>query len=115
MAYKFRKGRPHGISVTFVAADFFYSLIVQTIFLLQCSLVRLVPINWLGIVLNYSHMAFLYALYAFEYKWCNMGWKLHTRLSYIENNWPYFFGFGLPLTIFTALPNSLVIRYAFYE
>ena len=48
----------------------------------------------------------LCALYAFEYKWFNMGWELHKRLTYIESNWPYFIGFGLTLATLSELPNS---------
>jgi len=29
---------------------------------------------------------------------------------YVESNWPYFVGFGLPLAIFTSLAPSFVIR-----
>lgn len=39
-----------------------------------------------------------------------MGWELHKRLAFIETNWAYFLGFGLPLAILTHLPNSQIVR-----
>ena len=40
----------------------------------------------------------------------HIGWRIRHRVNYVEKNWPYFLGFGLPLAILTAMPSSLVIR-----
>ena len=40
------------------------------------------------------------------------GWAVHERISHIEERWPYFIGFGLPLTFLASLSSSLVIRYS---
>ncbi|XP_075224017.1 EI24 domain-containing protein tank isoform X2 [Lycorma delicatula] len=109
-AYRYSRGRPQQLSsVSKLIADSLFSILVQALFLVQSMMVNLVPYQLLGEVLFLVHMCMLYSLYAFEYKWCNMGWELHRRLTYIENNWPYFIGFGLPLAVFTAIPSSYII------
>ncbi|GAB0096606.1 etoposide-induced protein 2.4 [Sergentomyia squamirostris] len=109
-AYKFRKGRPQLIpSISKLIADTLFSLLVQGLFLVQSMLVSLLPVSYLGSILCFIHMCLLYSLYSFEYKWFNMGWELHKRLTYIEYNWPYFVGFGVPLAVMTQLPNSYIV------
>uniref|UniRef100_U5EZU0 Putative p53-mediated apoptosis protein n=1 Tax=Corethrella appendiculata TaxID=1370023 RepID=U5EZU0_9DIPT len=107
-AYKFRKGRPQLIpSISKLIADTIISLLVQILFILQSWLVGFIP--YVGSFVHIFHMSLLCSLYSFEYKWFNMGWELHKRLTYIETNWPYFFGFGLPLALVSELPRSWVI------
>lgn len=110
-AYKFRKGQPQlFVSFSVIIADTLFSLLVQTLFLIQSMVVNLLPFNYFGIICN-VHLCLLYSLYSFEYKWCNMGWELHKRLTYIETHWPYFLGFGTILTILTQLSSSVFIRW----
>lgn len=111
-AYKFRKGRPQLIpSISKLIADTLISLLIQILFLLQSTVIKYlpIPVPFACNVLYIVHMSLLCSLYAFEYKWFNMGWELHKRLTYIETNWPFFIGFGLPLAVVSELPNSLVI------
>ncbi|KAL3266975.1 hypothetical protein HHI36_011124 [Cryptolaemus montrouzieri] len=109
-AYRSSRGKPPSWqSVSVWIADSIFSVAVQLLFLIQTMLVSYVPIYPLGSVFSLVHMSLLYSLYAFEYKWFNMGWELHRRLAYIERNWPYFIGFGLPLAVITQLPSSWVL------
>lgn len=96
-------------SISILMADTVFSIVVQILFLFQALLVNLIPIYLLGYILSMVHMCLLYSLYAFEYKWFNMGWELHRRLTYIETNWPYFIGFGLPLGVLTQLSDSWIV------
>ncbi|XP_015793252.1 etoposide-induced protein 2.4 homolog [Tetranychus urticae] len=101
------KGRPSFIgSIPKLIADTFFSLMIQALFLIQALVIAFIPFPLLGQLASLFHLSLLYALYSFEYKWSNMGWELHKRLQVIENNWPYFFGFGFPLAILTSLSDS---------
>nr|XP_045594843.1 etoposide-induced protein 2.4 homolog isoform X2 [Procambarus clarkii] len=107
-AYRQRQGRPQLISsISKLVADILISIFVQFLFLIQASLMKLVPLVGVDLVLNGIHLCMLNALYAFEYRWFNMGWELYKRLSFIEENWPYFMGFGLPLAFITMYQSSM--------
>lgn len=101
--------RPRTMNTISIAiADTVFSVFVETIFLVQAKVcLTFVPI--LGSFINFFHLCLLHSLYCFEYKWFNQGLELHKRLSFIEINWPYFLGFGLPLAVITSWPSSLVV------
>jgi len=108
--YRYSRGRPVSFpSISMFFADSIFSVVVQCLFLAQATLTKYIPVHPVGYILYTIQMSLLYSLYSFEYKWFNMGWELHKRLSFIEENWPYFIGFGLPLTILTQLPESWLI------
>ncbi|CDW56567.1 EI24 domain containing protein [Trichuris trichiura] len=90
-------------------ADLLMSTIVEFLFLLQTYVVGLLPIPVVSKILSVVHMSLLYSLYAFEYLWMNQGVSLSTRLRVIQRQWPYFFGFGLSLSLLTACTSSIFI------
>jgi len=116
-AYRRKLGRPVSSLITSkesvfkvlskTMADFVFSIQVETFFLMQAQLVGLLPI--VGSTLSFIHMSMLYSLYAFEYTWTNLGWNVVKRISFIENNWPYFVGFGTLLSVLTTVTSSAVI------
>lgn len=109
-AYRHFRGRPQALtSISRIVADNLFSLFVQALFLIQSQLVCLLPISPLGQLIGFLHLSLLYSLYTFEYKWYNMGWELHHRLHTLEENWPYFVGFGMPLALVTSVPESNLI------
>ncbi|CAK8692108.1 unnamed protein product [Clavelina lepadiformis] len=96
--YKFLYGKSKAFpSFGTAIADLLYGVFVESIFLLQAYTIKQFPLKEIANVIYCIHLCLLYALYAFEYKWFHMGMELNVRLQLIDKNWPYFFGFGLPL------------------
>lgn len=107
--YEFRRGKRTLIpSISLLLADVVFSLIIQTLFILQGTVISYIP--YLGRVLCFIHICLLYSLYSFEYKWFNQGYELHRRLKLVEYNWPYYIGFGLYLGLLTELSDSFIVK-----
>ncbi len=92
------------------AADFLLAVLLETVFLVQSFTVKyLVPVPYIAPLLTYVHVSLLYSLYCFEYYWMSAGVELKQRLTRIESNWPYFLGFGLPLTLLTLSYSNFIV------
>ncbi len=96
------------LSISGMIADTIFSCSMELIFLIQSSLMSFIPINFASQLLVHVHLSFLYSLYAFEYKWFNMSWDINKRIDHIETRWPYYFGFGLSLSIILSFFNSYI-------
>ncbi|XP_014275693.1 etoposide-induced protein 2.4 homolog [Halyomorpha halys] len=109
-AYRYSCGRPQLLpNIGKLVADVTFSVLIQAFFVIQTCLVNYFPVAPFGYIFALIHNCLLYSLYSFEYKMYNMGWELHKRLNFIESNWPYFIGFGLPLAILTSLTPSYIL------
>lgn len=110
-AFAKKSGRPKMMTSFSVSiADTVFTIVVETIFLLQSTVFSLcIPIGAVSRMMSIFHLCLLNALYSFEYKWYNQGLELHKRLSFIESHWPYFLGFGMPLALITSYPESQVV------
>ena len=86
---------------TFIA-DLIFSIFIQLVFLMQCSLVSQFPVQGINIILEIVHCSLIHSWYAFEYKWLNFGWDIKKRLLQLHTFWPYYVGFGLPMHFITT-------------
>uniref|UniRef100_A0A914XLV7 Etoposide-induced protein 2.4 n=1 Tax=Plectus sambesii TaxID=2011161 RepID=A0A914XLV7_9BILA len=91
-------------------ADFVLAIVLETLFLLQSMAMAYLPIPYIAPLLSYVHLSLLYALYSFEYSWMSHGYELKTRIRRIEAFWPYYLGFGAPLTLLTSISTNFVVN-----
>ncbi|CAL1529320.1 unnamed protein product [Lymnaea stagnalis] len=109
--FLYKYGRPKYTSIGATVSEFIFSSIYQFIFIIQASIVCvLIPWPWLAVLLDWLHYSLFYAVYAFEYKWALLGIPGHTRVAQIENNWPYYLAFGLPIHLAIGYWESLYTR-----
>ncbi|KAI9485852.1 MAG: etoposide-induced protein 2.4-domain-containing protein [Benjaminiella poitrasii] len=74
------------------------TIILYSNFALCVTLMRnLLPV--IGSFVSFYMYCIIMSYYCFEYKWINsQDWAIEQRMSYTEEHWAYFFGFGLPAT-----------------
>ncbi|KAL7198218.1 hypothetical protein ACSBR2_020683 [Camellia fascicularis] len=68
-----------------------YSVLVLNVFFLEVVVIGFIP--YIGKVLNFLLISWMYANYCFEYKRNFSGLSLDKRLDFVESNWAFFAGF----------------------
>ncbi|CAF1323777.1 unnamed protein product [Adineta steineri] len=91
-------------------SDVLFSLIIQIFFLLQSTLILLIPVPILNTLFGHMCLCLLYSFYAFEYAWIYANLTVKQRVERIELYWPYFLGFGLPLTLLSTYFKSVIVN-----
>ena len=95
-------------TVAAVIADSLWSVAIESVFLCQAYGSSYFPITFIGKCSYFLHLCLLNSMYCFEYKWFSQGFDLAHRIQFIEQNWLYFFAFGVPLTLVTSLGSTTV-------
>lgn len=97
--------RPAGLGGIMIGiGEQVYSVLLLSLFFLEVYATGFIP--YVGKVLNFILLSWMYAYYCFEYKWNFSEWRLEKRLEFFETNWAFFAGFGSPcvLAIFFFSP-----------
>eukprot|EP00116_Pleurobrachia_bachei_P007757 sb/3468019/ len=103
-AVKRNKTRNVAPSISAIIADIVYSVVVQSVFLIQAGIASSLPV--LGYPLNLLHMSLVYSMYGFEYLWFNQGIGVKTRVSLIHRHWPYYAGYGTLMAVGVSALDS---------
>lgn len=99
------------LSLSRSISDVLFSLVMQIIFLVQSTLILMIPVPILSTIFGHVCLCLLYSFYAFEYAWIYANLTVKQRIDRIEEYWPYFLGFGLPLTLLsTQLFKSIIVN-----
>lgn len=107
---KYRGIQTPYLSVSRTAKDFLSAVLLDLMLLLQTGLVGYVPVPFIAALLYFLHTALLNALFSFEYIWMSLGFGFKIRVARIEQNVPYFLGFGTVLSLLTNLFDSVLLN-----
>ncbi|KAE9595120.1 putative etoposide-induced 2.4 [Lupinus albus] len=97
--------RPSGLGGVMIGiGEQVYSILLLNVFFLEVYATGFLP--YIGKLLNFVLLSWMYAYYCFEYKWNFNEVALDKRLDYFESYWAFFAGFGSPcvLAIFFFSP-----------
>ncbi|KAK9167678.1 hypothetical protein Scep_002869 [Stephania cephalantha] len=90
--------KPAGLGRAIIGVgEHIYSLLLLSVFFLKVSAAGFIP--YIGKVLNFVLLSWMYAYYCFEYKWNLTELGLDKRLDFFESNWAFFAGFGSPCVL----------------
>lgn len=78
-----------------------YSILFYSLILAQAMALSYIP--YVGRAFSFSQYALIGAYYCFEHYWSLLEVSLEKRMEMAQTRWPYFLGFGSPLTITTFL------------
>ncbi|CAF0998430.1 unnamed protein product [Rotaria sp. Silwood1] len=99
------------LSFSRAISDITFSIIMQIFFVIQSTLILLIPVPILNTIFGHMCLCLLYSFYAFEYAWIYANLNVKQRVERIETYWPYFLGFGFPLTMLsTQFFKSIIIN-----
>ena len=91
--------------------EIMYGTLVIQIYMGQIEFVKYVlPFSWAKILYSIVNYALLISFQVMEYRSVHAENSQMTRMTYFENRWGYFLGFGLPISCaYSTLPFQLVL------
>ncbi|KAF8358006.1 epg-4 [Pristionchus pacificus] len=108
-----KANRPTSIpmpSISISAADFIASILLEVVFMVQTALMKHLPLPGVAFIAVFVHMSMLNSMYSFEYFWMSNGVPLIRRIDRLERRWPFFLGFGAPLTALTLYSDNTLVQ-----
>ena len=89
-------------------AEVVMSALFGVVFLLEITLLSAIP--FVGKFISFIFTCIYFSLSSFEYRWINDSRRLEQRVNAIEKCWPYFIGFGTPVTLlYISLPYLVAV------
>ncbi|CAI2347690.1 unnamed protein product [Caenorhabditis sp. 36 PRJEB53466] len=98
-----------------IIAETLITAINAQFFFVQGILSQYLPIPLVGPVFLFVHMALLNSMYCFDYFFDGFNLTFLRRREIIESHWPYFLGFGTPLTIACSFTSSMFLNGAIFS
>lgn len=91
-----------------ITDEIYRNLLFLTIIIQSSIIYYILPFFYIGTVISFLQVSWLYAFYSFEYLWIGRRWPLTKRIGYFEDCWAYFTGFGMPSALLTFLVPQFI-------